>query len=42
MIRPTGRWSFGKRGGFVYDVELERSWPCARPIGRGGKPAGRL
>ena len=23
MTRPTGRWSFGRKGGFCYDVELE-------------------
>jgi hypothetical protein len=23
MSKPSGRWSFGRRGGFCYDVELE-------------------
>ena len=23
MTKPTGRWSFGRKGGFCYDVELE-------------------
>ena len=23
MNTPTGRWSFGRRGGFCYDAELE-------------------
>ncbi len=23
MSKPTGRWTFGRRGGFCYDAELE-------------------
>ncbi len=23
MTKPTGRWTFGRRGGFCYDRELE-------------------
>ena len=23
MSKPTGRWSFGRKGGFCYDAELE-------------------
>ncbi len=23
MSTPTGRWTFGRRGGFCYDAELE-------------------